>query len=194
MVINAFIYTTTTSKFFQRDLDFVRDSLLQTGGIEEVRFVVRTIRAPEKVETIRDKDGDIRFNWDWFQRRFVDPLVGEYNVVGLHITPYYKKKYGLSSRINGTYHRNADNVLDFWFSCSDRDSRNGEPMSEATRLILHEIRHGLCHWASRKDDTHERDYIKKDLLNSFGIIDMRIRDVLLKLLPIVKQLLALWKR
>jgi len=175
--LKILIYTTTKSQFFRKDFDFIRQSLLKATGINEVTFDVKTIYPPQNPLTLKDSNGDVRFAWDWFDQRFVEPVRDEYNVVAFHFTPYYKNKWRLAERINGTYHRDGDNVLDFWFSCYTEKAKNYE-FSNATRLILHEFRHGFSKWTGRHDDTHLQDYQLHNLHNSFEVFDFTDWNIL----------------
>lgn len=158
MIVNCLIYTTTSSQFFKKDLNFVKECLMRAKGVEDVLFEIKTISAPENPLLIKDTEGDTRFAWDWFDQRFVVPVKGQYNAVAFHFTPYYKRKWGLSARINGSYHNDPDGVLDFWFSCYDKQSLNYD-FSEAARIMIHEFSHGFARWTGKNNQlVHPYDY------------------------------------
>ena len=196
MKLNCYIYTTSPSQFFLKDLAFVREKLMQAKGREDVVFKVKTIGAPEfsSIMTIRDGDGDTRFAWDWFERKFVDPLPDKYNAVCFHFTPYYKKKYRLSERINGTYHNNGDGVLDFWICSKDVQAR-GYTFSETTRLLLHELGHGDARWTGEHNDkVHHFDYNLKSIHNFHKLIDYKKWNIQKKIVNILTQVVSLYNK
>lgn len=178
------IYTTTKSKWFRKDLELIKKTLLTTYGRGTITFDIESISPPTEVPTIRDKDGDVRPSWDWFHDRFYDE---EYNCVVLHISKYYKKKWGFSPRISGTYRRDNDDLLEFWL-CADRfQIAKHYPFSEFARIFIHEMSHGDSHWTGVKDKTHSFDYNLRaiDLIHSTYSyrtwnLKFKIRNLLVK--------------
>lgn len=159
MKLNCIIYTTSRSPWFSADLDMVKGWLGKTKGRDEVSFAVKHIRAPKKIETVVDSDGHRRMEWEWFEKRFVEGLNKGYTAVGFHFTTKERDAWKLSKKIRGTYHRNSDDILDFWL-CADRGEKaKNYPYSNFARILVHEISHGDVHWTEAdRGLVHTWDY------------------------------------
>lgn len=160
MKLNCIIYTTSKNHWFKKDLMMVRSWLLHTKGREDVYFTVKTIKIPKNVRTVIDADGDKRFDWDWFEEQFVKGIDPKFNAVGFHFPTALQKKWNLSRKIRGTYHRNDDNVLDFWMCANRGEKTQNYKFSNFARILVHEILHGDVHWTSSdRELVHRWDYI-----------------------------------
>lgn len=184
MRLNCLLYTTYTIP--ESDLETARRYLAETKGRSDVAFTVRSIPSFPEIPTIKDEDGHIRPQWEWFEREFVKPLGAEYNAVGFHFTKREKERWGITLTLNGSYHRNADNIIDFWF-CADLGVKARHyRFSEIVRLLVHEVQHGDVHWTSAKRElVHQWDYEKHAIHKLPRNLSYRRYDVL------VKQLAAL---
>lgn len=200
----ALIYTTTNSQFFKEDLPFVVDMLNKTPGRTVTQVDCKTIAPPDNPMTFRDGAGDVRFVWDWFQKTFTDPAREDgYNVVIFHITPYYKKKWGLSKDIGGSYRNDPDEVMEFWFSSGRGDNaRNYEDMSDAARKLIHEWCHGDSYFAgtplwwkgSARSLVHEWDYDRHAIHKLPALFSYRTHNIQLKIIAILRQVVALYNK
>lgn len=164
MKLNCLIFS--TDPFIEKDIPFVVERLKKAKGREDVQIRVQKLGYSPNPITIRDEDGDIRPDWRWFEKEFLKTTSKEYNAIGFHFTKKEKELWGISSNINGSYHNNEDNVLDFWFCCDDVKARNYN-FNEAIRLILHEVGgHGDSRWTGRNNDkVHVVDYKEHDIHN-----------------------------
>lgn len=131
------LYSTTATPWYQEKADKAAWYLSQTPG-REVKIDVIKVSPPRTPQTIVDQDGDTRFSWDWFTATFPK---GNYDGVGFHFTPYYKRKWGLSHRINGTKHSQNKDYPEFWMCCEKEDANGYEFLSNFERLFIHEVSH-----------------------------------------------------
>lgn len=131
------VYSTSRSYWFQEQANIAVQYLRQSKGREDLDIIVEYVRAPRNAQTIRDKDGDVRLNWDWLTHTFDK---GDYDGVGFHFTDYYKRKWGLSVR--GSKNSLNKSYPQFFFSC-DKEIAPGytENISNFVRLLIHEISH-----------------------------------------------------
>lgn len=164
MKLNCLIFS--RDPFITKDIPFVVEQLKKARGREDVQITVQKLGFYPSPITIRDSDGDIRPDWKWFEKEFIKSTPKEYNAVGFHFTKRDKALWGISSNINGSYHNNSDDVLDFWFCCDDKKARNYD-FSEAARLMLHEIGgHGDSRWTGKHNSkVHVVDYKEHDIHN-----------------------------
>lgn len=132
------LYTTTSSDWYRKEAEKASVYLNLTKGRENVQFDIVKVSPPKYPQLIVDEDGDIRFSWDWFRTQFP---VGEYDGVGFHFTPYYKRKWGLSKRVNGTKHTQNKDYPEFWICCEKEPAEGYDFISNFVRLLVHEISH-----------------------------------------------------
>jgi hypothetical protein len=116
--------------------------------------------------------------------------------VGFHFSPYLKKKWGLSERINGTYHNNGG-TLDFWICTDDKKAAHYE-YSNMVRLLIHEISHGDARITGVPDRTHIMDYNLHAVEHTPILIDYRQKNLEKEAMGLMQQLIAflkekLWK-
>ena len=129
------LFTTTKSSWYADKAYEVEYWLNQTKG-REVEIDVVHVSPPRNPQLIVDSEGDTRFTWDWFQAKFP---VEEYDGVGFHFTPYYKKKWGLSK--NGSKHTQNKDYPEFWFCSGREDAKGYDDLSNFVRLFVHEVSH-----------------------------------------------------
>lgn len=179
----AIIYTTSQGTWIHERLPFIIEKLNTSEGRTVEKIDVKTISAPSKPQTIRDKEGDVRFTWDWFDRTFQSD---EYDVVVFHFTSYYKKKWGLSNKIKGTYHKDHGDYFDFWL-CADKDEQSKNyGLDEFTRVFLHEWLHGDSYMAGVPDSwkktprewVHHMDYNLKMIDTAHELISYKRYTIL----------------
>lgn len=131
------VYTTSKSDWYQKEADKAAWYLSQTKG-RDVEIDVVHVRAPRNPQLIKDSDGDTRFSWDWFSHYFEKDYD---DGVGFHFTPYYKKKWGISERINGSKNTVNKDYPEFWMCCEKEEADGYNLLSNFQRLLIHEISH-----------------------------------------------------
>lgn len=135
-MLRYLIYTTTSSSWYQEQANQAAFYLSQTKGRGKVEIDVVSIRAPRDVQTLTDREGDTRIMWDWFQQQFPKK---EYDGVGFHFTPYYKRKWGLTK--NGSKHSQNKDYPEFWICCEKEEAKGYTLLSNFVRLVIHEVSH-----------------------------------------------------
>jgi hypothetical protein len=129
------LYTTTSSKWYREQAIIAAEYLNKTEG-RDLKIKMVHVKPPRGIQTIVDSDGDIRFSWDWFTAHFPNEKDG----VGFHFTPYYKKKWRLAKRINGTKNTRNKDYPEFWM-CTGKEDVEGYEFSNFVRILIHEISH-----------------------------------------------------
>jgi len=182
------LYTTSKSSWYQKQADIFASEISKTKGRGEVSIDVEHL-IPHKVNTLRDSDGDVRFSWDWFSLRF---LQKGYDGVIFHFTPYYKRKWDIQDRINGSQNDRNTVYPEFWVCCDRNQMAKGyEDLTELLRLLFHE----QAHFDENLDDsvgnilTHDSvhliDYSIKQIHRYHHLVDYRgqaIRDKINRLM------------
>jgi hypothetical protein len=183
--VRCLIYT--TDPFFKKDLPMVASWLMETPGRGEVVFDVQKVTAPRTIPTVVDADGDNRPQWEWFEKRFVKGLSPKYDAVGFHFTSKEKKRWKISPKVNGTYHRNSDDILDLWLCADKGEKAKHYEYSQFARILVHEILHGDIHWTnSERELVHLWDYKYHDIHSLPKLLSYRNWNVLVK----IKELLT----
>lgn len=140
---------------------------------------------PRRVETIRDNDGDVRLNWDWFDQQF--PLLN-YDGVAFHFSTYYKRKWAIEPRLNGS--KNTKNKIypQFWFRADKGDLAYGyDNLTEFERLFYHELAHFEedidDNYGNKlsQDSVHKVDYELKQIHNYHLLVNRSLFGVKEKL-------------
>lgn len=159
MTFHCLIYTTSDPRLIQPDLPFIQETLLRTPGRDAVVFTVKKHKAPKSITTFTDQDGDVKPDWLWFYHRFVVGLDPKYNAVCFHFTPTERRKWKLSTNVNGSAHRTTGPAQKFWVCARPKKKAEHYPFSEFTRIMLHEIAHGdVLLTGDREDLVHAYDY------------------------------------
>lgn len=198
------IYTTTKSHWFRENFEFIKESLEQSQGREIEEFSVETFSPPTSIPTYTwtNPDGTktTRPSWDWFVERFTEKAEG-YNVVVLHMSEYYKKKWGISKWIGGTYRRDPDTVMEFWLVADRFDPAKGYTFDQFTRRFIHEMLHGDTYFASIKywdgdprQWVHVWDYDIKKVHDAPMLIDYTNHDLMVKLVSLLEKIVVLYRK
>lgn len=163
------LYSTSASDWYVKKCQDIARAWSMTPGRGKVTIdVVR--RVPEDPVTIKDSDGDRRFAWDWFETYFDNE---EYDGIFFHFTPYYKRRWLISRRINGAKHTHRKDKPFFWVAC-DKEEADGYPlMSEFERLMYHEMGHFDEDLMDKldQDSVHKVDYKLKQIHYYHLLID-----------------------
>jgi hypothetical protein len=180
------IYTTSTSQFFEKELDFITETLSQSKGRGDITFEIETIK-PLAPQLLVDKDGDSRITWDWFDQTFGDD---ESDVVCYHFTEYYKKKWGISPRLGGSFNRYNTKQMQFWLVADRNEKAANYDFLEFTRIFLHEVAHGDSRKLLIPNVIHYYDYELQSVTTFFKTVDYRVYNLKKQLLELLKKLYA----
>lgn len=129
------LYSTSKSSWYQGQANLAALYLSKNG--RKVEIEVRHVRPPRNPQMIIDSDGDRRFSWDWFTQYFPN----EHDGVGFHFTSYYKRKWGISPRINGSKNTMNKDYPEFWMCCEKEEAYGYDLISNFVRLLIHEVSH-----------------------------------------------------
>ncbi len=180
MNLDCIIYTTSKASKLKKDLDTAKAHFLKTAGREDVVFTVVEFQLKGKLPTVKDSDGDVILDWKFLKK--LCPAL-HHNAVGFHFTPKERIKWGVKRSLNGSYHRDLDNVLDFWVCADPGKKAKHYPYSEFLRLVLHELSHGDVHWTSSdRDLVHDWDYSKRRIHDLPATINYEPRNKLVSTL------------
>lgn len=180
-------YTTSKSSWYAEKLRLVFDDLERTKGREPIEFDVFEKR-PEQPDIIKDKDGDYRISWDWFETHFDT----DYDGVIFHFTPYYRRKWGIDSHLNGSRNSRSKRKPMYWVCCEKGVAegyegvmlyRNGQnkmgDLTDFERINYHEH----AHYDEDVDDNdgnlltdssvHDFDYRLKRIHQYHLLVDYR---------------------
>ncbi len=168
------LYTASKSAWIREQADLFSAAISTTKGRGTVTIdvVYKKIRS---VPTHVDKDGDIKPSWDWFRTTFPK---NDYDGVIWHFTPYYRRKWVISS-LGGA--RNPDNRAypEFWVCADINDIADGYDISNLLRILFHE----QAHFDEDLDDAfgniltqnsvHDMDYKMKQIHKYHLLVDYR---------------------
>lgn len=170
------LYTTSQSAWIKEQADVFSAAISKTKGRGTVEIDVIPTRI-RTVSTQGDQDGDVKPSWDWFKATFPQ---GEYDGVVFHFTPYYRRKWQISSHLGGA--RNAQNRVypEFWVCADINAAAEGyDNLSDFLRIMFHE----QAHFDEDLDDqlgnvltqtsVHMMDYQMKQIHNYHLLIDYR---------------------
>ena len=185
--MNILIYTSSVSQFFIDDLIHIEKILQLSRGRGDIEWYIDSLKRPTRPLLMRDNDGDIRIVWDWFDETFGQD---GYDVVCYHFTDYWKNKWGISKRINGSFNRYNTEQMQFWV-CADRneDARYYD-FSEFQRIFLHEMGHADARRLLIPNVIHYWDYELHDLSGYFKKVDYRMYNLMKRLIELLKKLYA----
>ena len=168
------------------EVELIKETLALSKGRTPVSIDVQTVRGVWPM-TMNDSDGDRRIVWDWFNEYFGDD---EYDVVCFHFTDYWKKKWNLSARINGSFNLHNTDQFQFWFAADRGEQAKNYDFLESTRLILHEMAHGDSIRLGTPNVIHYFDYKLHSLSAFFETVDYRMYNLKKRLAELLKQLYA----
>ena len=134
-IMKYILYSTSKSYWYQEQANIAAQYLRKTKGREDLDIVVEYVKPPRYPQVIKDKAGNVRLNWDWFDQTFDK---GEYDGIGFHFTPYYKRKWGLTK--SGNKNPKNKDTPQFYFAC-EKEMAEGYDFSNFVRLLIHEISH-----------------------------------------------------
>lgn len=182
MHIKPVIYTTTNplsagrGYWFEQLFNSIYKTVTLAKGVTIDRFQIVHWSPTEKIKKRKDKDGDIVIDWEWFAETFTKKSKG-YNTVIFHTTSYWRKKWGLSTYINGVYRVDRDEYTEIYI-CADT-------LSEFLRLMLHELGHPLERLVNGGEPVrtfgcnkwynyhvHKADYCDDDLESFYKSLDL----------------------
>jgi hypothetical protein len=182
MKLTVCIFTTSKPQWFSRELADIQKVVAEAkgGGIE--KYDIQYFKPPQRIPTKKYKDGAVKPDWLWFKDTFTDKAKG-YNVVVFHCTEKERNRWGVSRTIGGTYSRDDDEVMEFWF-CADKgdDAKHYKKKSEFWRRFLHELSHGHERFLYGKETeiTHHYDYDLHAIQDVYKTYDWTTWDALQK--------------
>lgn len=147
MLIKPIIFTTTRpqngSYWFEEAFPRIYNTVTKAKSLFIDGFVIESWKAPTKVPTTTyqkwSSTGDqlreyTRFTWEWFAETFtsVARANNDYNAVILHVTPYYKNRWGIKG-MNGVYRNDTDDYIEIFVVADTVD--------EFWRVVCHELGH-----------------------------------------------------
>lgn len=131
------IYTTSRSDWYQKEADKVSEVFRKKIPDFQIDVVRKYI--PEDAVMFWDSDGDHRPSWDWLTSRF--PVPEGYDGVGIHITRYLYRRWGVHG-IRGAKNTVNKDWPQFWFYANKDEMADGyEDLSQFARLLFHEMGH-----------------------------------------------------
>lgn len=174
------LYTTASSDWYRKKCIKIAERLSNTKGRGEVSFEIIEIEPPQLISLVKDNQGHVRFDWNWFGFNFpTNRTSGAF----FHFTPSYKRKWGISPEINGS--RNSDNkdYPEFWLCCAQEKADGYADLSNFERLIYHELGHFDEDLDDDKgdllpqDSVHTWDYDLKQIHNFHILVDYRAQSL-----------------
>lgn len=186
------IFTTTSSSWYQEKADIVAKNLSTTKGREEIKFEVISIKAPKQPQIAPDKEGNMRISWDWMEYYF---NTEGYDGLIFHFTPYYKKKWQLAPKINGSrYSQSIDRPV-FWLCCEKEGREGYKDLSNFERILYHEWGHydEDLDMALPQESVHNMDYKLKAIDLHHKIVDLRPYNFNKKIQPLLEKIVYLMK-
>lgn len=133
------LYTTASVSKVQRVADDFAVRLMASPGRPTTTIEVRR-KVPRGIRTQLTAKGKAVLAWDWFRSTFSKE---KYDGVIFHFTPYYRRRWGLSTSVNGSRNPDERSYPEFWV-CADLDAKaEGYPpeITELLRILLHEHSH-----------------------------------------------------
>lgn len=173
------LYSTSGSKWFKEQADLFASGISKSKGRGDVIIADIIRKIPKDVPIEVDGDGDLKPTWEWFSRTFPQ---GDYDGVIFHLTPYYRRKWGISGNIGGSSHTSNKNYVEFW-ACADKGQiakgYEAVGMSNFLRILFHE----QAHFDENLDDelgniltqdsVHDFDYRLKKIHQYHFLVDYR---------------------
>lgn len=174
------LYTTQKRHWFTDDLkDIIAIKNTQKSyrcdGIDVVYIPLKSIPLE------RGDDGKMRPSKTWFKETLTYSANPEYTEVALHITERERNKFGISRSIGGSYLRDVDNTIEFWFAANrGQKAKNYIGKSEFWRRFLHESGHGSERfiYGNNIDLVHHADYVTHMLPALFSTFDWSAWSIL----------------
>lgn len=192
------LYTTSKGSWIKDEVVAFCKAISKTKGRGTVELGDVVFKKPNTVKVVRDDDGDIKPSWEWFRSTYPK---GDHDGVIVHMTDYYKRKWGITNTINGS--RNPDNTdyPEFWICAERNEKADGyKDLTEASRLLFHE--HG--HFDEDVDDAysniltqdsvHKTDYYLKQIDKYHLLVDYRGKFLKEKVNELINQVFKLAKK
>lgn len=192
------LYTTTKiSRKLRADVVFFANEISKTKGREKVTIdIVQKI--PKGIVPVQpDTDGDIRFTFDWFRQQFPK---GDYDGVIFHFTPYYRRKWDMTEKVNGVRNIENKDYPEFWICCDVGEMAKGYDITQLVRLLFHE----QAHYDEDQDDSvaniltqdsvHDFDYRLKKIHQYHYLVDYRGKAYKDKVNKVINQVIKLVKK
>lgn len=180
MKLKVCIFSTSKTPWFSSDFSDIQKITESSKGGGIVQFTVKYFKPPQRIPTKKYKDGTVKPDWLWFADTFTDHAPGD-NVVVFHCTEKERNKWGISKTIGGTYSRDDNEVMEFWF-CADKGdtTKHYKGKSEFWRRFLHELSHGHERflYGDESNITHHYDYILRKLPDVYALYDWTTWDTL----------------
>lgn len=191
------LYSTSGSKWFKEQADLFAAAISQSKGRGPVTIAEIVRKIPKDVPIEIDSDGDLKPTWEWFTRTFPK---GDYDGVIFHLTPYYRRKWGISSNIGGS--RNAHNreYPEFWVCADKGEQSKGYDISKFLRILFHEQGHfdeDLDDELSNiltQDSVHDFDYRLKRIHQYHLLVDYRGQAFKEKVNTVTNAVIKLFKK
>jgi len=183
----------------KKNFDFIRECLDQSKGRNIATIDVETFSPPIDIPVHKDRDGDVRPALDWFKDNFTNKSEG-YDVICMHISENYKKKWNLSKHIGGTYW-NDGAPYEFYIVADRGDQARHYDFDEFTRRFIHEMLHGDSYTGDIRNNTlHPRDWVHRWDYNLHSIhraptlIDFTRYNTQKKIIRLLKKVIDLYAK
>lgn len=197
------IYTTTKPSSIETHVKHWAKQLEKSKGRGKVEYDIVQKRV-DSVDIIYSNK-HWRINWDWFTSRFPK---GDYDGVIFHFTSYYKKKWQISSKLNGSMYENAGYPC-FWICCNPNDKADDYEeaffivdkevvyVNEFLRLMFHEQAHfdenldDLIGNQLKQESVHLLDYKAHAIHRYPELVDFRGYNIKILLEKVIRRLIEL---
>lgn len=171
------LYTThSQTKRIQSLVDWWAKQISETKGREEVTVQVSR-RVPRTVTLELDADKHWKFKWSWFSQNFP---VKDYDGVIFFFSPHWRRKWKITSTINGSRNPGNTKYPEFWICCDlPKKAKGYKDLLEIHRLLFHEHAHydedvdDNVGDTLKQDSVHEWDYKKKKIHEYHKQVDYR---------------------
>ena len=192
------LYTTSKSRWIEDEVRAFLAEISKTKGRGEVALGEVVVKKPKKVGLEVDADGDIKPSWTWFSRTYP---VGDYDGVIVHMSDYYRNKWGITRTINGSRNPNNKDYPEFWI-CAEKGemARGYDNLTEAARLLFHEHGHfdedvdDLYDNVLTQDSVHKTDYELKQIQHYHLLVDYRGQAIKGALSKLVSDVIKIAKK
>ena len=167
MNIRPIIITTEKTNWFLPTFSDVYESVTLTKGLTIEPFASTNIEPPVSIP-IRVSGKKRKVDWNWFYHMFTAKYGAEYNCIVFHTTTKYRKKWGLTTTIGGTYRADRNPYIEIYI-CADTVQRFAEVMKHE---ILHFIERTLNNNVNIKTNHKNIDYPSRTHAYAYGLKDL----------------------